>query len=142
MKKLHNIRQKYYKITQISLKKALKGQEKLSNVIKWWGILAYVFCYIFINPLIGLHVVSDYLLSLTVSSYLFFHIFLLYKNVPKKPKLTKAQKKKLKEEKKKDRYKSFLRKLFLKEPIGKFKPHMACGAFDLLIITHYLEVVV
>jgi len=88
-----------------SFSQAWNGKEKINNIFIWWGIIAYLICYFILNPLIvKIDIVAiDVIISLIIVSYFIFHIILIRKNSPKKPKLTKAQEKKLKEEKKKDK---------------------------------------
>lgn len=119
-----------------SFNKALKGKEKINNIYIWWGIIPYLMCYFIIQPLINFSQIYfiDFILALVPVLYFIFHIFLINKNKPKKIKLTKAEKKKIKE----DRFKSLVRKFFLKEPWTKWNSVLVFGAIDLFVITHYL----
>ncbi len=133
---VNNCKKKFIK----SFNTAWNGKEKLSNIFLWWGGVAYLVTYFFLRPIVKNFDVAiiDYTISSIISIYFIFHIVLIRKNCPKKPKLTKKEKKALKAEKKKNRSKTFIRKLLLKEPITKWRPALVFSAVDLLIISTYL----
>ena len=123
-----------------SFKKAWSGKEKLNNIFLWWGGVAYIICYFILDPLMKASQFKavDITISMIVTIYFIFHIILIKKNSPKKPKLSKKEQAKLKEEKKRNIGKTLIRKLLLKEPLTKFRPGLMFGAIDFLIITTYI----
>ncbi len=78
------------------------------------------------------------IISIAISAYFIWHIFIIIKCRPKKELLSDEQIENLK----KDRNKRIIRKLLLKEPITKWNPAAVCIAIDLYVIVHFLEVLV
>lgn len=127
-----------------SFRACLKGQEDIKVVIRWWGLLAYAFFYLIVDTVI-LKVDSkfvDLLLSWIGIVYFIWHIYAVIKCSPKKPKLTKEEKKKIREEKWKNAPRSIMRKLLLQESISKWNPVTMCIATDLLFFTNFLGYVI
>lgn len=128
----------------VSFRAALKGQESIQIVIRWWGIFAYAIFYLGIDTLI-LKVNSrflDLLLSWIGITYFIWHIYVLIKCSPKKPKISAEEKKKIREEKWRNAPRSFMRKLFLQESISKWNPVTICIATDLLFFTNFLGYII
>ena len=133
----NNITQKIKK----SFLLAWNGKEKMFNILFWWGILSFIICYLLIQPLIDFNPIKfiDILISGAIVTYYIWHIIVIRRCSPKKPKLTKEQEKKLKQEKRKEFPKRFMRKLFLKEPITKWNPPLMIIVVDLYIIIIYVS---
>jgi hypothetical protein len=131
----------FFKKIEGSFKRAMKGEEKINNVIWLWGAIFYVVAFFGIDTAIKrVDIMSfDMLLSVMTVGYTAWHVYILRKCAPKKPKLSKEEKKRLKAEARRDAGKRFLRKLFLKEPIVKSNPVFVALIMDLLVITHFLE---
>jgi hypothetical protein len=119
---------------------AMKGEEKTNNLIIWWGIAAYLITYFVLNKLIYLvdNKIFDVALSLLVIVYFSWHIYVIRKSLPPKPKLTKEEKQRLKLQKRQEFSKKFFRKLFLQESIGKWDSAFVSNVVDLLFIVHFL----
>lgn len=124
-----------------SFRNAWAGKEKLNNIFYWWGGVPYAICYFILHPFIMKNPILfiDWIVSFIVFAYFIFHIILICKNLPKAPVLTKDEKQKLKAERRKDLPKRLLRKLMLKEPISKWKPHHVFIAADIFVIATYLH---
>ena len=127
-----------------SFRAASKGQENIQIVIRWWGILAYIFFYFVVNNLIlKINIrFSDLILSWIGVIYFIWHIYVLIKCSPKKPKLSDEEKKKLREERLHNLPRSIMRKLFLQESISKWNPVAMCIAVDLLFFTNFLGYII
>ncbi len=113
------------------------GKENLTIVLWAWGGGAYFIAF-FINKLISLNgnlLILKWLLSLLVIAYFIWHILIIIKCSPKKPPLSNEEKELLK----KDRFKRFLRKLFLQEPFTKWDPANVCKVIDLYVIVVFME---
>ncbi len=125
---------------EYSFKNSIKGQEDLKILIRWWGILAYAIFYLIINKIIVLNDIRfiDIILSSIGIIYFSWHIFALIKCSPKKPKLSKEEKARLRSEAWHNLPKSFMRKLLLKESFTKWNPVRMTIVVDLLFITHFL----
>lgn len=115
------------------------GSGNLNHIIWLWGGFVYVLCFIF---LFDLHskIQSKTIFLITISLlvfYFFWHIFITIKN---SPKIIKS-----KEEKNLDNLKNggklntFMRKLFLQEPIFNSKPTRIVIVIDIFFIVHYLS---
>lgn len=115
------------------------GKEDLVIVLWVWGGLAYLSSF-FINKLILLINVMffKWVISMLVIAYFIWHIFIVRRCSPKKTPLSQEEKERLKQ----DRFKRFLRKLFLKEPFTKWDPAIVSIAIDLYVIVHFLEYLV
>lgn len=126
-----------------SFKASLNGKEDTAVLVYWWGIGSYVLAF-FLNKLIrSLHI---YVLGVAVSAmliaYFVWHIYALKKCSPKKPKLTKEEKLKLRQERRKEMPKKFLRKLLLQEPITQWDPVFVSMMIDLFCIAQFVDYIV
>lgn len=124
---------------------AMRGEESVNKLIWWWGAIGYAVSYFILNNYLIIEFDSfwiDILTSLVAIIYFIWHIYVLKKCQPKKVKLTKEEKKKLKITARKQFFKKFLRKLFLQEPITKWDPVSVSVIVDLLCITHFLSYVI
>lgn len=125
---------------ETSFKAAMKGEESTSILIKWWGISSYLVAYFIVERLV-LKVdsrVVDVALSAITMLYFIWHIYVLRKCSPKKPKLSKEEKQYLRREARKNLGKKILRKLFLQEPITAWNPVTVTIVIDVICITHFL----
>ena len=87
-----------------SFKAALSGQETTNNLIRWWGVIAYLVAFFIFDGAIKMLNIYAVTVVLSVIAIIYFtwHIYVLKKCSPKKPKLTKEEKlKKAKSELKK-----------------------------------------
>ena len=123
-----------------SFKLALKGEEDLKIMIRWWGFLAYVIFYLGVDKLIRVSdiLILDMILASLGVIYFSWHIYAMKKCEPKKPQLSKEEKKRLRIEKIRNMPRAFMRKLFLKEPMTKWNTVNVLIAVDLLFITNFL----
>jgi hypothetical protein len=113
---------------------ALRGEESLSKVTWYWGIPICFFAYFVADKLVkfvNLYVV-DILISILMIAAFAFHIYVIRKCSPAKPKLTPEEKKSAKEKRKKEMFRKFMRKLFLKEPMTEWNSAIVFTAIDLL----------
>jgi len=120
---------------------AWKGKENLSILINYWGIPSLLICYFVINPIIKkikIDIVSDILCAAVVAYYI-WHIIVLKKCSPKKPKLSKEEERELKEKKRKNRVKSILRKITLKESVIEWNPVSVMMATDLFALVTFAD---
>ena len=118
-----------------------QGKENLSILINYWGILSLLICYFIIHPLIKhikIDILSDIICALVVAYYA-WHIIVLRKCSPKKPKLSKEEEKALKEEKRKNRVRSIIRKLTLKESVIEWNPVSVMMAADLFVLVTFAD---
>lgn len=122
-----------------SFKKAMRGEEDLTVLIWWWGILGYLVAYFIVNKAIVLidSAFVDALLAIVGVIYFIWHIYVLRKCSPKAPKLSKEEKQRLRAERRKEFVRSFFRKLFLQEPITKFSPAFTATLVDLFAIANF-----
>lgn len=127
--------------TLISFDLACKGREDIKIIYGWWGIFAYAICFLVIERIIILvnFRLVDILLSMIAVFYFILHIIFIVKNLPKDPEISEEEKLKIKEELKRTRSQRALRKFLLKEPMGKWKPHLFFGAVNIYIIAHYIH---
>lgn len=125
---------------ETSFRAAMKGEETTSNLIRWWGIVAYLLSYFVVDRLIlGVNNRSlDVTLSVIGIIYFSWHIYVLRKCSPKKPKLSKEEKEYLKRQARKGLGKKILRKLFLQESVTNWNPVVVTIVIDVLFITHFL----
>ena len=77
---------------------ANKGEENVDFLIWIWGVPSYIISYFVINKSILAvnNLWFDYSLSILISIFYIWHIYVVKKCAPKKPKLTKEEKKQLK----------------------------------------------
>jgi hypothetical protein len=118
--------------------KATRGEEKLTVVIWWWGVISYLLSYFVVHKLIMSidSRIFDFIVSFVMVTFFSWHSYVTKKCAPKKPKLTDEEKKKLKQAK--DGFaKSFTKKLLLQEPITKWDPVFTVIMIDILCITHF-----
>lgn len=129
---------------ETSFKAATKGQESLHNMIWWWGVMGYLIAYFIIDKIIKVNnfIAIDVIISLLATVYFIWHIYALKKCSPKKPKLSKEEKRKMREEARKNFGKSLARKLFLQESITKWDPVFITMVLDLFCIANFLGYVV
>jgi hypothetical protein len=134
----------YLKVAEQSFKASIRGEEKLSVIIRWWGIIGYLVFYFIVNKLIQFNKITviDIFLSSLAIVYFSWHIFALKRCSPKKPKLTKEEKKLIKLKNEGQFWKSFMRKLLLQEPITKWNTVSVLIALDLLYIVIFLEYII
>lgn len=122
-----------------SFHKAMKGEEDIKIVIWAWGAVAYLVGFFIIDKLIKAVDLRffDIVISFTATAYFIWHIYILRKCAPKKPKLSKEEKQKLKAEARKDLGKKFMRKLFLQEPLTKTDPIFLTMVIDLFFVANF-----
>lgn len=126
-----------------SFKAAMKGEESTSNLIKWWGIVSYLVSYFIINRIIKINDIRaiDVIISALAVIYFAWHIYVLKKCSPKKPILTKEEKKLLRIKARQEFKRKLLRKVFLQEPISEWNPvfvSMAVDVFSLVTFLRYI----
>ena len=124
-----------------SFKASLKGEESTHNLIVWWGIFGYLIAYFVLNPLVLMinFRASDIIVSLIAIIYFVWHIYVLKKCSPKKPKLSKEEKRRLREVEGRTLGKVFMRKLFLQEPLTKWNPVFVTIVIDIFCIANFLD---
>ena len=124
-----------------SFKAALKGEESTHNLIVWWGIIGYVVAYFIMNRLVLMinFRVSDIIVSLIAIIYFAWHIYVLKKCSPKKPKLSKEEKRRLREVEGRTLGKVFMRKLFLQEPLTQWNPVFVTIIIDIFCIANFVD---
>lgn len=123
-----NIKQSYHL--------AWNGKENLKNVFYLWGGLAYIGAFL-ANKLVRFNTITviDWLICSIVIAYFVAHIIVVRRCTPKKPPLSKEEK----EQRKKDRFKRFYRKLFLQEPLTKWDSSKVVIAADIYVILYFFE---
>jgi len=129
---------------ETSFKASLKGEETVHNLIYWWGIIGYLVAYFIIDRIVKISDIRlvDIMVSLITSAYFAWHIYALKKCAPKKPKLTKEEKKLLREEARKNLGKKVMRKLLLQEPMTQWDPVFVSIVIDLFSIAIFVGYVV
>ena len=129
----------FYKIKS-SFKAATKGQETIKNLIWRWGAISYFLSYFVVNQIIKTVNLRffDIAISLLMTSYFSWHIYVLKKCCPKKSPLTKEEKEKLREQTRKQFFKRFLRKIFLQEPISELNPITVVIVIDVFALATFL----
>lgn len=140
MKNISNFFARYLNIIDQSFKNIIKGQEDLKIVMWWWGGIAYVFAFFVLRKvlIISSSEVIDLIISCFVMAYFSFHIFALLR-CSKRKKLTKEEKARLKKDRTKRVFRSFLRKLTLQESLTKWNPVSILIALDFLYILIFFE---
>ena len=125
---------------KVSFLSSLKRQESPQALIRWWGLISYIFFYFVVNKIIMAsdNKFLDLLLSWIAVIYFSWHAIVLKLCAPKKPKLSKEEKAKLRIEKIKNAPKQIMRKILLQEPISKWNPIFMTILVDMLFITHFL----
>lgn len=144
IKSIKNNMFEYLRVIEQSFKASLKGEERLEIIIRWWGFIGYLVFYFIVNKLVQFNKIAviDIFLSSLAIVYFSWHIFALKKCSPKKPKLTKEEKKALKIKNEGQFWKSFMRKLLLQESITKWNSVSVLIALDLLYIVIFLEYII
>lgn len=129
---------------ETSFKAAMRGEESTSILIKWWGVPAFLLSFFVIDRIVMTfdNRITDVSISSLVVLYFSWHIYVLKKCSPKKPKLTKEEKAYLKREARKNLGKKILRKLLLQEPVGNWEPVKVTIVLDVLFITQFLAYIV
>lgn len=127
-----------------SFKRAIKGEESVNIIIWWWGVIAYLFAYFVVDKMIKSIDIRaiDILVSLIAVIYFCWHFYVLRKCRPKKPKLSKEERKIQKMKNRKEFGKKFLRKLFLQESITKWDPILITLVIDVFCIAHFFGYVI
>ena len=79
---------------------ALKGEEQVKNLIYYWGISSYLFFYFVVEKTIKSVDLKFIDISLSAIAIIYFawHVYVLRKCSPKKPKISKEEKKRLRKE--------------------------------------------
>ncbi len=124
-----------------SFKKAWQGKENYKIITHWWGVLPYLILFFIFSPIMIRNSIwiIDLILSAIIIIYFILHIILLYKNKNMQPELSEAEKKRQQEIAQTSKSKRFARKLFLQEPVTKWRPGLVFGAIDILIILEYYK---
>jgi len=136
---LQNLNELLNKI-ELSFKASLKGEETIHNLIWWWGFVGYFVFYFIVDKIIKMTDVRivDVALSAVGMIYFLWHIYAMRKCSPKKPKISKEEKKRLRAEAWNNAPRKFWRKLTLQEPISKWNPIAMTIAADLLFFVQFL----
>jgi len=118
---------------------SMAGKETVRNLIWRWGLIAYLSAYFVFDNLI--QVIDwnpfDVMICLVMIVYFAWHIYVLRKCAPKKPKLSKEEKKRLRLENRRQMGKKIMRKLLLQESITKWDPVVVAIVIDLFCIAHF-----
>lgn len=125
---------------EVSFKASLKGEENVKVLIYYWGLIGWFVAFFVMDRIVKINNlrVVDISISVVTIIYFVWHIYVLKKCSPKKPKLSKEEKKKLKEEARKEIGKKVLRKLLLQEPIKKWDPIFVSMVFDAFCIAQFV----
>ncbi len=123
-----------------SFKASLRGEESINTLIYRWGLIGWIVAYFIANKLIRMidFRFTDVLISIVAAGYFIWHIYVLRKCSPKKPKLSKEEKLKLREDARKDFNKKVVRKLLLQESIKKWDPIVVAMVIDAFCMAHFL----
>ncbi len=125
---------------ETSFKASLKGEETIHNLIWWWGFIGYFVFYVIVDKIIKMVDIRmvDVALSSVGMIYFVWHIYVMKKCSPKKPKISKEEKKRLRAEAWHNAPGAFWRKLTLQESISKWNPIAMTIAMDLLFFVQFL----
>jgi hypothetical protein len=125
---------------EASFRAAMRGEESTAVLIKKWGIPAFLISFFVADQLVMYfdQRVVDVSISTLVTLYFVWHIYVLKRCSPKKPKLTKEEKDILKRQARKDLGKKILRKLLLQEPVSEWNPVKVTIILDVLFIAQFL----
>jgi hypothetical protein len=128
---------------EASFRASLRGEESVHTLIYRWGLFSWIAAYFIVNKLIMLIDIRffDIVISIIAAGYFIFHIYVLRKCTPKKPKLSEEEKQKIKEEARKDLGKKIVRKFLLQESIRQWDPVFATTLIDLFCVAHFLDYV-
>jgi hypothetical protein len=131
----------FFNKIETSFKAATKGEESVHNMIWWWGVCGYMVAFFIANRIVKVSDsrIIDILVSLLMVIYFGWHFYAIKKCAPKKPKLSKEEKKKLREEARKDFGKRLARKFFLQESITKWDPIFIVLVIDVFSIATFLQ---
>ena len=134
----------FFNKIETSFKAATKGEESVHNMIWWWGVCGYIVAFFFANRIVKVSDsrIIDILVSLLTVIYFVWHFYAMRKCAPKKPKLSKEEKKKLREEARKNFGKKLARKFFLQESITKWDPIFIVLVIDVFSIATFLQYVI
>ena len=131
----------FFNKIETSFKAATKGEESVHNMIWWWGVCGYMVAFFIVNRIVKVSdsIIIDIIVSLLMVIYFVWHFYAMRKCAPKKPKLSKEEKKKLREEARKDLGKKLARKFFLQESITKWDPIFIVLVIDVFSIATFLQ---
>ncbi len=134
----------FFNKIETSFKAATKGEESVHNMIWWWGVCGYMVAFFIANRIVKVSDsrAVDIIVSLLMVVYFCWHFYAMRKCAPKKPKLSKEEKKRLREEARKDFDKKLVRKLFLQESITKWDPIFIVLVIDVFSIATFLQYVI
>jgi len=111
------------------------GKEDLVIVLWVWGGFAYFLSFLISGLVSFIHLIFvKWILCAMVIAYFVWHIIIIRRCSPKKIPLSKEEKKKLKQH----RFKKFLQKLFLKEPLTKWNPSIVATVIDIYVIVCFV----
>lgn len=122
---------------------ASRGEEDISILIRYWGIGAYITAYLIFNNLLIRHFHKPLLSHLAAGFcviYFLWHFYAMIKSTPKGPVLTKEEKRELRQQKRKEFFRSFWRKLLLQESFGTWDPIFVTKLVDVFCIAHFVGV--
>lgn len=126
-----------------SFKRSLKGEETTDHLIYWWGIISYVVAFLVNKILKNLHV---YFLNAGISAvlvaYFVWHIYALKKCSPKKPPLTKEEKRELRAKNRQELPRKIMRKLLLQESFTKWDPVFVTMVVDAFCIAQFMGYII
>ena len=116
-----------------------QGQEKLSVVIYFWGMLLLILFIFIINPILSKidNIFIRIIIIIFAILCCIWHIFVIKRCTPK---LTKIDKQKINPNQKSKFMSQFGKKIFLKEPITKPRPSITTAAIDIYFIMHYIHI--
>jgi len=134
----------FFNKIETSFKAATKGEESVHNMIWWWGVCGYMVAFFIANRIVKVSDsrIIDILVSLLMVIYFAWHFYAMRKCAPKKPKLSKEEKKRLREERRKDFGKRLARKFFLQESITKWDPIFIVLVIDAFSIATFLQYII
>lgn len=127
-----------------SFNKSNQGKETVNNLIWKWGIPSYIFIFLVLEKIVrikGLFFL-DIIVVAKVFCFYIWHIYAIHKCKPPKTKLTKEEKRLLKEKKKREFRKRFINKLLLQESLSEWNPVTIITVFDIFCIAHFLSYVI
>ncbi len=128
---------------EASFRAALRGEENINTLIYRWGVASYILAFL-INKIIyamKIYVIGA-LVSVILIAYFVWHIYALKKCSPKKPKLTKEEKAKLRAEQRKELPRKIMRKLLLQESVSKSNPVFVTMVIDAFCIAEFLDYII
>ena len=120
-----------------------KGEEVFFRVIWFWGVLFYIVSFFLEKAIQAIFwKFFSFMISLITISYFVWHIYAIHKCKPKRKKLTKIEKKIIKQKAKQQFLKTFMKKLLLQQSWSKWKSETVITAIDLYIILHFATYVI